>query len=299
MPGVMLAADAARPARGRARGQARSLWRAWTMAWVLGCGAALLSSSANAGLFDDDEARRAILDLRARIQSSDDASKARSTELAASSAASLSTLNAQLLDQLQLLQQLRRSLLELNAQLESSRGDTARLRGTQEQLARDVAELQRRQKDAVQGVEERLRKIEPQTISFEGKDFLVEPDERRLHDEAMATMRAADFNKSAVQLATFLSRYPSSGFAPSVRFWLGNALYGKKDYKEAIATFRSLAADLPEHPRAPEALLSVANCQFEMKDAKGARRTLDDVIKIYPKSEAAAAAKDRLVSIKG
>ena len=44
----------------------------------------------------------------------------------------------------------------------------------------------------------------------------------------------------------------------------------------------------PDHPRAPEALLAMANCQAEMKDTSGARGTLDDLVKAYPKSEAAA-----------
>ena len=48
----------------------------------------------------------------------------------------------------------------------------------------------------------------------------------------------------------------------------------------------------------PEALLSVANCQMELKDAKGARRTLDELLKTYPKTEAAQAGKERLASLK-
>jgi len=248
----------------------------------------VLGGAAQAGLFDDDEARKAILDLRARIQAGDDASKARSAELA--------KLNTQLAEQVQ---QLRGSLLDLNAQLEAQRAELARMRGAQEQLARDVAELQRRQKDVVQGVDDRLRKLEPQRVTLDGQEFSVEPEERRSYEEAMATVRGDDFAKASGQLAAFLRRYPVSGYAPSARFWLGNALYGKKDYKEAITAFRSLLAESPDHPRAPEALLSVANCQLEMKDGKGARRTLDEVLKSYPKSEAAAVAKERLGSIKG
>jgi tol-pal system protein YbgF len=245
-------------------------------------------AAAHAGLFDDEEARRAILDMRARIQAGDEASRARTAELART--------HAQLLEQLQ---QLRASLLDLNGQLESQRAELARLRGTQEQLARDVAEVQRRQKDVAQGVDERLRKLEPQAATIDGKEILVEPDERRLHDEAMATLRSGDFNKAASQLSAFLRRYPTSGYALTARFWLGNALYGKKDYREAIAIFRSFVTEAPDHPRAPEALLSLANSQLEMKDAKGARRTLEEVVKSYPTSEAAVAAKERMGSIKG
>ena len=49
---------------------------------------------------------------------------------------------------------------------------------------------------------------------------------------------------------------------------------------------------------APESVLSIANCQIELKDVRAAKATLDDLIKAYPQSEAAAAAKDRLVRLK-
>ena len=72
----------------------------------------------------------------------------------------------------------------------------------------------------------------------------------------------------------------------------------KRDYKEAIASFRSLVASAPDSPRAPEALLAIANCQAELKDTKSARRTIDELVKTYPKSEAAAAGRERLASLK-
>jgi TolA-binding protein len=79
---------------------------------------------------------------------------------------------------------------------------------------------------------------------------------------------------------------------------LGNALYGKRDYKEAITAFRAFVAGAAEHPRAPEALLALANSQAEMKDPRGARRTIEELMKTYPDSEAAQAGKERLASIK-
>ena len=66
----------------------------------------------------------------------------------------------------------------------------------------------------------------------------------------------------------------------------------------STVSFRALVGNSPEHQRAPEALLSVANCQSELKDAKGARRTLEDLVKAYPTSEAAVAARERLVALK-
>lgn len=259
-------------------------WRS-ALAMLALAGAA---TTAQAGLFDDDEARKAILDLRTRITTNDEAARKALAELAGQ--------NAQLQEQVQ---QLRRSLLELVAQLETQRTEMARIRGSEEQLGRDVAELQRRLKDGADGLEDRLRRLEPQRVSMDGREFLAEPDEKRSFDDAMAVLRGGDFDKAAGAFTAFVKRYPGSGYLETARFWLGNALYGKRDYREAIATFRALVTASPEHVRAPEALLSVANCQVEMKDVKAARRTLDELLKRYPESEAATAARERLGSLKG
>jgi tol-pal system protein YbgF len=239
-----------------------------------GCG------SARAALFEDDEARKAILELRNRVG-----------QLERTNTEQASALRDEI-------QQLRRQLVDMNNQLELMRGEEAKLRGQNEQLARDVAELQRRQKDVSQGIDERLRKFEPQQVTVDGKSFNADPDEKRLYDEALAPMRNGDFANAANLLSAFLQRYPRSGYVDSARFWLGNALYGKRQYKEAIASFRAFVSGAPQHPRAPEGLLAIANCQIEMKDTKGAKATLSELLKSYGQSEAAQAAKERLAALK-
>jgi len=42
----------------------------------------------------------------------------------------------------------------------------------------------------------------------------------------------------------------------------------------------------------------MANCQVELKDAKSARKTLEDLVKAYPQAEAASVAKERLAKLK-
>lgn len=248
---------------------------------------ALCAQGAAAGLFDDDEARKAILDLRTRISANDEATRARLAELTQA--------NAQLLEQVAAL---RRSLLELNNQLEALRKEQATMRGGGEQLTREVADLQRRQKDAGQALDDRLRKLEPVRVSLDGQEFLADPEEKRAHDDAMAVLRGGDFERAAQSMSAFLRRHPASGYAPAMRFWLGNAQYGKREYKEAVATFRAFIAASPNHPRAPEALLAMANSQAEMKDNRAARKTLDDLMKAYPASEAAQAGKERLATLR-
>ena len=263
----------------------------WPALAVLLASLTLSALPAQAGLFDDEEARKAILDLRIKLEQSNDQARARQTE-------QMTLMNTQLQQLSEQLSQMKRSMLDLNNQIELLRTDNAKLRGQDEQLARDVAEVQRKQKDIQQGVEDRVRKLEPQKVSADGKEFLADAEEKRQYDEAMAVMRKGEFAQASVALAGFQRRYPASGYAESVLFWLGNAQYGNRNYKDAIASFRALLAAAPDHPRAPEALLSIANCQIELKDAKAARRTIDELVKAYPKSEAAQAGKERIASLR-
>lgn len=244
---------------------------------------ALLALTAPAhALFADDEARRAIIELRNRVTQLEEASK----KLASSQ---------EMQDQLALL---RRSLAELANQNELLRGEIARLRGANEQLSKDFADTQRRLGDQLASFDGRLKPLEPQLIQLDGKSFKVEPEEQRQYEAAMGLLRRGEFDEAGAAYQAFLKRFSASGYADSVRFWLGNAQYGQRQYREAIASFRAFIAAAPQHPRVAEAMLAIGNCQIEMKDAKAARRTLDELIKAHPASEAAQAAKERLVGLK-
>lgn len=254
----------------------------------LGLAAALLLAAAPAQAFlDDKEARRAIVELRERVGSSEAQVQGQLTEVVQTQAALTEQLAA-----------LRRSLLELNNQLESLRGETARLRGGNEELARQLAELQKAQLDANQAFDARLRQFEPLRVAQDGVELTVTPAEKRAFDAALARVRAGEFDQAATDLAEFRRRFPDSALLPSASLWLGNALYAKKDYREAINAFRAFVTAAPAHPSAPDAMLALANSQAEMRDPRAARRTLEDLMKAYPQSQAAEAGKQRLAAIR-
>jgi len=283
---------------------------------ALALAVSLLASAgaAHASLFGDDEARKAILELRGRLAAVDEASKARDAEAQQAQSQALSQALARQAAQLtqqstqqmaqqtaafeELVQTLKRSILDLNGQIEGLKGELARMRGSHEQLARDVAEVQKRQRDLAQASDDRIARLEPIKVALDGQEFTAAPEEKRSYDEALAVMRTGDFDKALAAFAAFQRRYPGSGYAEAARFWTANALYGKRDYKEAVAAFRAFVNAAPKHPRAPEALLALANSQAEMKDRPGARKTLDELIKTYPQSEAAQAGKERLATLK-
>lgn len=252
--------------------------------WVSTCLLLSASISVHAGLFEDEDARRAILDLRQRIEAGRQETDKKVAEESKRSAEESA--------------QLRRGLIDLQNQLEITKTELAKSRGQYEQLARDVSDLQRKQKDSAQLLEDRLRKLEPVRVTVDGREFLAEPAEKRDYESGFSVFRKGDFANASVVLIDFINRYSQSGYRPSAMFWLANAQYATKDYKDALANFRGLVSQTPDHIRVPEALLAIANCQLELKDTKAARKTLEDLTTSYPSTEAAAAAKERLTRFK-
>ncbi len=259
---------------------------------------------AQAGLFDDEEARKAILELRGRLDKAESANSQLNQQLQQQQAAR----KTEMTDLAEQLNVLRRGVLDLNSQIEVMRGEMAKLRGQDEQVTqstrdatRDLADLQRKQKDllaALAAQDERLRKLEPQKVSLDGKEITVDVAEKKAYDDAIGVLRKGDFARAVDALQAFQRRFAGSSYGGHVQYWLGNALYGKGDVKEAMATFRALVTTTPDHPRAAEALLAVANCQVELKDPKAARKTLEELVKSYPQSEAAQSGRERLAQIK-
>lgn len=255
---------------------------------------------ASAGLFDDEEARKAIVDLRNRID--------RVEQQDQQQAQQLNTRKAENTDLSEQVNILKRGMLDLNSQIEMLRADLARLRGQDEQasqssrdLLRELADVQRKQKDllaAIAAQDERIRRMEPQKVSLDGQEATVDAGEKKAYDDAIGILRKGEFAKAAEALQGFQRRFPSSPYNGHVQYWLGNAQYGKGEVKEAAQTFRSLVSNAPDHPRAAEALLALANCQVELKDPKAARRSLDELVKNYPQSEAAQAGRERLAKLK-
>jgi tol-pal system protein YbgF len=248
---------------------------------------ALLAASvgiAHAGLFEDEEARRAILDIRQRIDQLRQDSELKLSEYAKRASDDAS--------------HQQRALFDIQNQLETQRAEIAKLRGQNEQLARDVSELQQALKDSLRANEERLQRLEPSKVTVDGREFVATPEEKRDYEAALSVFRKGDFAAAQNVFVDFLGRYGVSGYRPSALFWLGNAQYANKAYKDAQANFKSLVSQAPDHMRAPEAMLAIANCQLEMKDARGARKTLEELISKYAGTEAAAAGKERLGRLK-
>lgn len=267
--------------------------------------ALLLSASvAHAGLFNDDEARQQVGDLRVRVDRMQQSVDARLTALE-------STLKSQ-------------GLVDLFNQVEGLKEELARMRGQIEVMTNDLESAQKRQRDLYVDLDARLRRLEggaagstsdtgklpsdsvpvaptlptvvpPATTSPPPSRGAADANaEQRAYELAFDQFKAGNYRAAIVAFQGFAKTYPKSPLAASAQYWIGNAQYAQHDYKEAIATQRQLLRTHPDSQKIPDALLNIASSQAEMGDGSAARKTLDELIAKYPQSDAADKARKRL-----
>jgi tol-pal system protein YbgF len=286
-----------------------------------GSASVLFASFAHAGLFDDEEARAQIRQLREQVCANQQQVDARVLELESVAKS--------------------RSLIDLFNQLEVLKVDVAKLRGMQEVLNNELENAQKRQRDLYQDSDNRLRKVEGQTaqLSEQNKALMQALDtmkgeltkmaaanaaaaaatppvavaplpvmapppapepvndglaEQRAFDSSLAEFRAGKFRESSSGFSNFVRSYPRSALLPAAQYWWGNSLFAMKDFRGAINAHRSLIAQFPDSNRVPDAMLNIGNSFAEIDDTREARRMWQDVVKLHPTSDAAARAKLRL-----
>lgn len=240
--------------------------------------AAWLPLHANAGIFDDDEARRAIITLQGKVE-------AMSRDLAA--------MNARIDTKSD-----KSAALDMLNQHEQTMREIAALHGDIEELKHLIETAQQNQKTLYADLDARVKKLEPQQQTVDGKVADVLPSEKQSYDAAWKLFKSGDYEGAANTFSDFVKRYPASAYAAEAQHGLGNARYALSDYKKAIAAQQVVVTTYQDSPRAPDAMLNIASSYTALKDKKAARKTLQQLIKTYPDSSAAQAAKKRLAALR-
>lgn len=221
----------------------------------------LLSQSAWA-VFSDDEARKAILDLRKSVASSQSA------------------------------------LLDLQNQIDKLKSENAQLRGQIENLQKQGDDLSNDQKTYYQDLDARIGRFEPQNVEVEGVTGVVQAGEIIAYDDALKSFQAGQLKKADGDFTSFINKYPSSPYLPLALYWSGNTKYALKLYNSSIAQLQDLIKRYPGHQRVPAAMLTMANANLESGKKAVSKKLLADLIEKYPDSEAAKEAKPILANIK-
>jgi tol-pal system protein YbgF len=238
--------------------------------------AGLWAVHAKAGVFDDDEARRAIADLKIKTEARFD--------------------------------QQGKAQLDLANQLSRQAEEIARLRGQVETLTFELETAKKRQQDFYLDLDSRLRKFEPQgggsattspsgevTAAIGNGSAPADPAaENQIYEAALNQFKAGKYKEAGSSFAAFVQKYPDSSLAPNAQYWLGNAWYAQRNCHKAIEAHSVVTTKYAASAKAADAWLSISTCQQELGNATGARRSLETILSKYPTTPAAETAQQRL-----
>jgi tol-pal system protein YbgF len=247
------------------------------------------NTPAMAGLFADDDARKQVKQLEARIVKLEQ------------------TLSSSEADKEQYI----RSTLDLQMQMEALNTELRKLHGQNEELLHNLQDAEKRQKDFYIDLDTRLRRVEAGEAAAatatasaseraDGtKDVPVDPvTENRAFESAYTLYKSENYLNAATAFRDFLKNYPQSVHEANVHYWMGNAYFLLKDCKNSINSYQSLIANYQDHPRVAEAMLNIADCQQSLNNKTAAKKTLKQLISQFPGSDASEKAKKRLATIK-
>ena len=135
-------------------------------------------------------------------------------------------------------------------------------------------------------------------VTEDGSTFYAQTAEKKEFDNAKAVFKRANYQGAGKQFDEFLLRYPHGGYARAARFWKGSAEFLQSDWKAALITLRPLQLDALKYKHTPEAMRVIANCYSELKDWQAARKTYEEIVERYERTEAASVARDRLAKLR-
>jgi tol-pal system protein YbgF len=232
---------------------------------------ALGASQAQAGVFDDEEARRLVTDLKIKTEARFD--------------------------------QQGKTQLDLTNQIQSQSEEISRLRGQVETLTYELDTAKKRQQDFYLDLDTRLRKLEPQVAGTAAVDPAgaanqlpaTDPaQESKEYEAALNHFKANKYKEAAWGFSAFVQKHPNSSLAPNAQFWLGNAWIAQRNCAKAIDAHSVVTTRYAGSPKAPDSWLAMANCQQEMGNPAAAKRSLESLVAKYPNSPAAETARERL-----
>lgn len=258
-------------------------------------GLCFVTAQASAGLFSDDEARKQIEQLEARLSKLEDGYKQQTS-----------------------------SMLDLLSQVEMLNQELRKLRGQNEELVHNLQDAEKRQKDFYVDLDARVRRFEttdsvaqqlvvqapaPQAAMASQAGVSQAPDtkaavvdvhaeENAAYDEAYGFYKVANYERALVSFRDFLKKFPDSSRVPNAHYLMGNAYFALDDHKRSIASYQVVVSKFESNPKVPDAWLNIAACQQKLNDLPAAKKTLKMLIAKYPNSGAAGKAKKRLAALK-
>lgn len=120
------------------------------------------------------------------------------------------------------------------------------------------------------------------------------PAPRELYSQAYADYARGNYDLAMQGFSEYLRAYPGTDFSDNAQYWIGECLYGKKLYTEAIDAWNTLLKDFPSSDKLPDARVKKGMALERLGRRSQALVEYRYVVDRYPTSQAARIARERL-----
>jgi tol-pal system protein YbgF len=118
----------------------------------------------------------------------------------------------------------------------------------------------------------------------------------RIFAAALARLRAGDEGQAALEFTEFVAQYPTHPQAAVAQNYIGEAYYRQREYRQAMGEYQKTVDNYTQAAQVSEALLKIGLCQRALGDGASAKATWEQVVKRFPKSDAARQARTLLAA---
>lgn len=210
--------------------------------------------------------------------------------------------------------------------MDSLQSEVEKLRGDLELQAHQLDEIKQRQRDLYVDIDRRLTQLErnapasaaagggANTSAVAGQATAVQPQstvaasadtapvdsagEQQAYQNAFDMLRGLHYDQAVVAFRNFISKYPKGRYAHIAQYWIGEAEYAQRKFKEAIGDYQKLIDNYPTSPKLAEAMLKIGYSQYELRNNKAAETILNQLIKSYPGTTEAGQAQNLIQKIR-
>ena len=255
-------------------------------------------NTAHAGLFDDKEARKKILEIESKQQTDHNAAMSAIADLKKSQAAMEKRIAA--------IEAVVQSggLADMSNQIDALKQEVANLKGDLEVAQHNLDATQTRQKDLYVDTDTRLRKLEGGAVPSANSSApanaaqpVAEEKDAKAFADANTLSQSAKHKEAFAAFDAFLKEYPNSKLAADALYGMGYSQFALKNYKSAIATQQKVIDLHPDSPKVPDAMYNMANSQIQLGQVSSAKKTLRDLVSKYPDAGVTPSAQKRLKAL--
>jgi tol-pal system protein YbgF len=104
------------------------------------------------------------------------------------------------------------------------------------------------------------------------------------YDLAYGYFLRKDYPQAEQGLRQFIASHPSDRLTGDAQFWLGEALFQQRNYREAADAFVIMSKKHEHHPKAPDSLLRLGQSLMALNERELACATFSEIPRKYPRA---------------